>query len=95
MLFHCLSQIEGLQERVKSKEGTIERKSRESQNALSDRRRLELEMADLRDLLDSKERKITSLNVDVSVKLCHRWTETNPVVSPTNEGQIHLNLMAI
>ena len=47
-------QIEGLQERLKNKDGTIERKSKESQAASSDKRRLESEVADLKDQLDTK-----------------------------------------
>ena len=54
-------QIEGLQERLKNKDGTIERKSKESQAASSDKRRLESEVAELKDQLDTKERKISVL----------------------------------
>ena len=59
--FLAAFQIEGLQERLKNKDGTIERKSKESQAASSDKRRLESEVAELKDQLDTKERKITVL----------------------------------
>ena len=59
--FLAAFQIEGLQERLKNKDGTIERKSKESQAASSDKRRLESEVAELKDQLDTKERKILSL----------------------------------
>ena len=66
-------QIEGLQERLKNKDGTIERKSKESQAASSDKRRLESEVAELKDQLDTKERKISVLQR----KVCPCATQRN------------------
>ncbi|XP_076469273.1 ERC protein 2-like isoform X2 [Babylonia areolata] len=60
--------IEGLQERLKNKDGTIERKSKESQAVASDKRRLETEVAELKDQLDTKERKITVLQRKVETQ---------------------------
>ena len=65
VLFPVCLQIEGLQERLKNKDGTIERKSKESQAAASEKRRLETESAELKDQLDTKERKISVLQKKV------------------------------
>ncbi|ESO99131.1 hypothetical protein LOTGIDRAFT_173924, partial [Lottia gigantea] len=53
--------IEDLKDRVKDKEGTIERKSKQSQSINKDKRRMETEMMELKDLMDVKERKINVL----------------------------------
>lgn len=53
--------IEGLQERVKSKDGTIERKSKETQVSLAEKRKLELEVMELKDQLELKISRVGSL----------------------------------
>ncbi|XP_070192869.1 ERC protein 2-like isoform X2 [Littorina saxatilis] len=60
--------IEGLQERLKNKDGTIERKSKESYAASSEKRRLDSEIAELKDQLDTKERKINVLQRKVETQ---------------------------
>ena len=70
-------QIEGLQERLKNKDGTIERKSKESQAASSDKRRLESEVAELKDQLDTKERKISVLQR----KVCPFATQRKSIIA--------------
>ncbi|KAK6176082.1 hypothetical protein SNE40_014437 [Patella caerulea] len=54
--------IEDLKDRVKDKEGTIERKSRQSQSFNKDKRKLESDILELKDQMDVKERKINVLN---------------------------------
>ncbi|KAK7496212.1 hypothetical protein BaRGS_00012622, partial [Batillaria attramentaria] len=60
--------IEGLQERLKNKDGTIERKNKESQNVASEKRRLESEVHELKDQIDTKDRKITVLQRKVETQ---------------------------
>ncbi|CAG5126734.1 unnamed protein product [Candidula unifasciata] len=53
--------IEGLQDRVKSKDETIERKSKESSASQAEKRRSELEVMELKDQLEIKANRISSL----------------------------------
>lgn len=57
--------IEGFQERLKNKDGTIERKNKESQAVAAEKRRLEAEVVELKEQLDTKECKITILQTKV------------------------------
>lgn len=62
-------QIEGFQERLKNKDGTIERKNKESQAVAAEKRRLEAEVVELKEQLDTKECKITILQTKVTPSL--------------------------
>ncbi|XP_076448278.1 ERC protein 2-like isoform X2 [Babylonia areolata] len=53
--------VAGLQERIKNKDGTIERKRKENQALISDKQSLEAELAELKDQLDSREHNINVL----------------------------------
>ena len=53
--------MEALQDRLKAKDGTIERKRKETQAVVSEKQRVEAEVADLRDQLDSKDYHISVL----------------------------------
>ncbi|XP_059151047.1 ELKS/Rab6-interacting/CAST family member 1-like [Physella acuta] len=53
--------IEGLQERLKLKDGTIERKNKETSATQAEKRRLELEVMELKDQLEIKASRISSL----------------------------------
>ncbi|CAL1529099.1 unnamed protein product [Lymnaea stagnalis] len=53
--------IEGLQERLKYKDDTIERKNKESSTSQAEKRRLELEVMELKDQLEIKASRVSSL----------------------------------
>ncbi|XP_071081975.1 ERC protein 2-like [Haliotis cracherodii] len=53
--------IEDLQDRMKEKEFAIDKKSRQSQSAQAEKRRMELEMSEIRDHLDIKDRRVNVL----------------------------------
>lgn len=57
--------MDDLRDRVKDKESTIERKARISQELQTDKRRMETEVAELKDQLESFERKNASLQKKV------------------------------
>ena len=62
-----LFQIEDLRERLKEKDAVIDRKSQNSQTLTVEKRKLELEILELRDSVDIKERKINVLQRKVSL----------------------------
>lgn len=62
-----LFQIEDLRERLKEKDAVIDRKSQNSQTLTVEKRKLELEILELRDGVDIKERKINVLQRKVSL----------------------------
>lgn len=53
---------------MKEKEFAIDKKSRQSQSAQAEKRRMELEMSEIRDHLDIKDRRVNVLQRKVS---CH------------------------
>ncbi|XP_005103673.1 ERC protein 2 isoform X2 [Aplysia californica] len=53
--------MEGLQDRLKTKEDTIERKSKECQASQAEKRRVELEVMELRDQLEVKVNRVNNL----------------------------------
>lgn len=59
-------QIEGLQERLKVKDGTIERKNKETSASQLEKRKLELEIMELKDQLEIKASRVSMLQRKVS-----------------------------
>ena len=59
--------MEGLQDRLKSKDELIERKNKECQASHAEKRRAELEVLELRDQLEVKVNRINSLQRKVRI----------------------------
>ncbi|KAL8604126.1 hypothetical protein ACOMHN_047338 [Nucella lapillus] len=82
------TEVGGLQERIRSKDGMVERKRQENQALKCDRQTLEAELAELRDQLDSREHQITVLRRKVGHSRGHQITVLRRKVGHSRGHQI-------
>ena len=62
----CIVQVETLRERLRDREAAIDSKSKIAVNEMSEKKRLECDVRELKDQLDLKERKVSILQRKVS-----------------------------
>ena len=65
-LYRSLFQIEDLRKRVKEKETAVDKKIKQMTNVQGERKQLEVEIKELKDQMDIKDRKVLVLQKKVS-----------------------------
>lgn len=65
-------QVEDLRDRVKDKDSTIDRKSKKSHSLQSEKRKIETEVAELKEQIEIKDRRISNLQTQVRLFILHR-----------------------